>query len=196
MELLNKIVSWLLFFTICTVGMNIGRASDGENETWNAFVNNPNNTTYEILKTELIICWRKNNCKESLSPSANQNQILLQHIRNEDFLAADIGFFSLALNLADGGEVEELIEVLGQLLSKNSEYILRKVTEHSIQDPGLENLVCKMPYETVDDFPGKVIITRDRIVAITNVNNPELGVVREKALRYLAECLEFYEQGQ
>lgn len=174
----------------------------GENHTWNAFITNPDQNTYEECSKEI---------EKSLSGKHEK-------FASPVYIALMRSYIGKVLNLVENGnkyaahltlqfyplfwgnpEMHEFIDIsLGKLIKENPELfleIIKKYYNVSIKDfYQLNSILGNYGEEFVDNFEKKLKETVERIVVLKQVKNKALIDVRNKCIRLLTERKEFLEK--
>jgi len=154
---------------------------------WSVFLSNPTQDTYRPLVAQIEKC-KKKSCKEDVKPDSQAVRKLVKLVAMNNPYAVDVAFSSLSL--LDGGDLEDIIRSLGLLTESNPELFLTCINRYHLSDYKLDDLLTMLPLATVDDKKARIETVQKRINSLSEVTNPQLFKVRDRALNFLRQFLE------
>jgi len=182
----NHIVRYFLIIALFFICVFAEIAFAGHK--WMDFLRNPTGTTSEALIQRLNACNKTDKCMEA-KPDSEEVYKLIALIKSGNPYAVDVAFFSLNLDLFDGGELGDVVRSLGQLAEINPKLLLRSLKRHGIIGYPFENIMIILPLEAVDDSNAKIRTVQKRIDSISTVNDPSLINERDQAILVLKRRL-------
>jgi hypothetical protein len=159
---------------------------DGSEDDWRRFIQDQSAANCESLKRSFDGCTSEiASCAAKLTPNEAVWNRLLELIDQGQECAIEIGF--LFWPYTDGGDLEDTWRSLGGAVESKPALILSLIEKYHVSG-GTLDLLCMLPFSTVDDDKAQLTELKLRMRRVAGVTEPALSAAKAKSLAALQKC--------